>query len=300
VSDLMMKLLDAGTMRLKLDTGAEVRVFVHAAAHGTSRPKCLLLHGNPGSLFDWEHIASRLTSVADMAAMDMPGFGTSRRLGSDPKLLGLDRLAAHVIATLDALAWGEPVLLVGHSHGGGVAQIAAARYPRRIAGIVLIGSLGSPAHASYRLLSQPGAATIAAAAGRLFGSTTLRPISRRILSRVMRDIFFPEPLPPGRLEHELSAFSARPEVLLSMVQVALGDPCEQLMRSAPSIQCPTWFIHGERDILVPPAHAKRIHDRIRQAGGRSQFQLIPNAGHMLIHFQASQIADSIVAALSTV
>jgi pimeloyl-ACP methyl ester carboxylesterase len=38
---------------------------------------------------------------------------------------------------------------VGHSHGGGVAQAAAARYPERVAGLVLIGTLGAPVHGSF-------------------------------------------------------------------------------------------------------------------------------------------------------
>lgn len=54
------------------------------------------------------------------------------------------------MAVADALSWTEPFFIVGHSHGGGVAQIAAAKYPETIAGIVLISTLSARQHSSYR------------------------------------------------------------------------------------------------------------------------------------------------------
>jgi hypothetical protein len=35
-----------------------------------------------------------------------------------------------------------------------------------------------------------------------------------------------------------------------------------------------------------------------QAGGRSQFQLVPGAGHMLLDYQASELAESIFRSLA--
>ncbi len=64
-------------------------------------------------------------------------------------------IADHAVAAADALSWNEPFFIVRHSHGGGVAQAAAVKYPGRVAGIVLIATLGAPAHLSYRLLSAP-------------------------------------------------------------------------------------------------------------------------------------------------
>jgi pimeloyl-ACP methyl ester carboxylesterase len=288
-----MATLYADTISLGLHTGAEVRALVRVNS-ATRQPKCLLVHGNPGSLVDWESIFSRLSLVADVAAIDMPGFGRSPRIGTDPTSSSLDRLADHAVAAADALSWNEPFVLVGHSHGGGVAQTAAVRHPQRIRGLVLIATLGAPMHRSYRLLSTPGAAAVVGLAARMFRSASLRPLASRLLRAVMRDIYFPEQVPASKVDAELTLLAARPEILQSMVHVTLGRPCEQLAASAPDIECPVLFLHGQNDALVPAACARSIHDGLVAAGRRSEFQLLSRSGHMLIEFQAAEAADRIV------
>lgn len=130
----------------------------------------MLLHGNPGSLADWRQLWPLILSFADVAAIDLPGFGSSPRPDPSPKCLDLERLADHAVAAADALGWSEPAHFLGHSHGGGVAQIAAARRPDRVAGLVLMGTLGTPAHKSYRLLSLPGAEFVTRLVGRMMAS----------------------------------------------------------------------------------------------------------------------------------
>ena len=291
--------LYADTVRLKLDTGNEVEAFVRIAADGSKRPKCLLLHGNPGSLLDWEQVVPRLAKAADMAVVDLPGFGKSPRGGPGAGFLSLAQLAQYAISVATALGWHEPIFLVGHSHGAAVAQVAAARYPERVAGLALVGSLGAPAHRSYRLLSLPGAAVFTQLAGRMFRSPLLGGLNRIIIKSFMTDIFSPEPVPGETLARELALFASRPEILLSMVQVSLGRPCDQLLQSAPQIDCPTLFLHGSQDALVPARFARAIHDRIVTAGGQAQFQLVPGAGHMLMRYQASELVEHIVEQLLT-
>jgi pimeloyl-ACP methyl ester carboxylesterase len=282
------------TVRMRLATGAEVEARVDVDATHPGRPRCLLLHGNPGSLSDWERVLPRLAGVADTLTLDLPGFGRSPRPGPEPESLSLERLAEHAVAAADALSWREPFFIVGHSHGGGVALAAAALFPRRVAGLVLVGTLGAPAHASYRLLALPGATAAARLAGRLLGTERLRPVNHAVLRGAMRDIFWPEPVPMDKLERELAVLASRPEILVSMVQVALGRPSERLLDFAPTLRCPTLFVHGTEDALVPAQCAKTIHERIVKAGGRSEFESIAGAGHMLIHYQAPDIANAIL------
>ena len=146
------------SVAVTLRTGREVRAVVRRHRdHGAKAPSCVLLHGNPGSLLDWEKLVEPLSAVANVAVIDMAGFGRSARPAGAPSALDLDHLAADAVAVGKALSWSGPVFLVGHSHGGGVAQVAAANHPGAVAGIVLIATLGSPTHRSYRLLSLPGA-----------------------------------------------------------------------------------------------------------------------------------------------
>jgi len=282
----------AATVTLRLGTGVAVRAMLDARA-GADRPKVLLLHGNPGSLADWQALGQQLSTFADVAAIDLPGFGGSPRPDSSPADVRLERLAEHALALADVLEWDQPIHLVGHSHGAGVAQVAAARWPHRVAGLALLASLGTPAHGSYRLLALPGAALVARATGWLLRSPRRASVGRQILSRVLQDIYSPEPVPRDRIERELALLSHRPEILVSMVHAALGEPCELLARSASGIQCPTLFLHGAEDALVPWQHARRVHDLIIRAGGSSRWHLIEGAGHMLIDYQAAEVAAAV-------
>ncbi|HWP04655.1 MAG TPA: alpha/beta hydrolase [Polyangiaceae bacterium] len=279
----------ADTRHLTLATGATVHALVHVGV-GDGRPKCLFLHGNPGSLSHFGELMPLLSAFADVVAMDMPGFGLSERSEPAPENLGLDRLAEHAVAVADVLGWRDPFYLVGHSHGGGVAQVAAARWPERVAGLVLLGTLGAPAHASYRLLALPGAETVVRAAAALFGASSWQWVSRAILRQAMSEMFAPEPLRRERLERELRLLARRPEILVAMVHVALGKPCERLLQAAGDIRCPTLFLHGTDDAIVPSSCARAIHDRIVGAGGTSHFELIDGAGHMLMEHQAADVA----------
>lgn len=243
--------------RLELPTGATMNVFRHGAAR-TQPVKCLLLHGNPGSLAHWQYVIPHLADAAEVAAIDLPGFGASPRPGTSSESVNLDRLAEHVLGAAQALGWTEPFHLVGYSHGGGVGQTLAARYPEKLASLVLVGTLGYPAQLSYRCLST------------------------RWLGGALR--WAGGFLPTRALRH----------TGVSMVDVTRGEPCEQLRRSAHQIRCPVLFLHGERDWLVPPRHGRAIHEVIVAAGGNSRFELLADTGHMLLRRRARELGEQIV------
>lgn len=219
----------AVTQRLRLETGAEVHARISVVA-GEGRPKCVLIHGNPGSLSDWDEL---------------------------------------------------------------VAQVAAARWPARVAGLVLLGTLGAPAHGTYRLLSLPGAERVARTVGAMLRAPRFRALSRGIVRRAMRGLFSPEPVTTERLEREMRLLTRRPEILVAMVHVALGRPCERLLDTSGRIRCPTLFLHGTDDAIVPARCARSIHDRIVGAGGTSEFELLAGAGHMLIERQPADVASHV-------
>lgn len=285
-------MLYTNSVRLSLTTGDEVQAFVQATA-SNGRNKCLLLHGNPATMLDWEPLIPLLADITDVVAIDMPGFGRSFRANSDPKGVNLDRLADCAVAVADALSWTEPFFIVGHSHGGGVAQIAAAKYPERIAAIVLISTLSARQHRSYQFLSLPGAESAMRLAGLVIRSSALRPVARAILRHVMNKIWSPELVPDEQLHRELALFSSRTEILISMVHVAQGRPCQYLARSASRIECPVLLVHGEVDALVPLQYAKGVHELIVNAGGQSELRILGDAGHAVLGCQAAELADCI-------
>ncbi|MBN2494415.1 MAG: alpha/beta hydrolase [Deltaproteobacteria bacterium] len=261
------------------------------AAGGRGR-RFLLLHGNPGNLDSFRVLAPALRTLGDVAFIDTPGFGKSPGLPGGGQAIGLRPLADLFLAFVDRLG-RERVIVVGHSHGGAIAQTMAARYPERIAGLVLLASLGYPAHWSYRLLSLPGAETALGLAARAFPRRSLRPVLGCLVSQLMRPVFSPERVSKARLDEELHRLVERPEILVHMAQLAQGRPSERLREQIAEIHAPCLFIHGAFDRLVAARYTRNLHLARLRSQQPSRFVRLPTAGHMLPLFQAAEVAVQI-------
>lgn len=117
-------------------------------------PPLVLVHGVPGSVRDFRHLAAHLRGLR-VLRIDLPGFGGTAR-GDRVAWTPADR-ADLVAAWMDAL--GAPrAVVAGHSMGGAVAVALAERHPARVAGLGLIASPGVTPHASYARAHVPSAA----------------------------------------------------------------------------------------------------------------------------------------------
>jgi len=104
-------------------------------------PVVLMLHGYTDSHRSFDLLRPHLPEAWRVIALTQRGHGKSDKPASG---YALRDLAADVPAFLDALGI-ERAIIVGHSMGAAVALQAAANYPDRIQGLVLIG-----AFAGYR------------------------------------------------------------------------------------------------------------------------------------------------------
>src|SRR5690242_1844725 len=100
-----------------------------------SGPPVLLLHGQPGRASHWAPVVRILREQARAIVPDRPGYGD----GGEPAG-GLFFNAEAALALLDSLEVDSAVV-AGHSWGCGVAMAMAARFPERVRGLVLVGSL---------------------------------------------------------------------------------------------------------------------------------------------------------------
>jgi pimeloyl-ACP methyl ester carboxylesterase len=105
----------------------------------------------------------------------------------------------------------------------------------------------------------------------------------------MEPIFAPLPLADAWITEQLAIIDNRPEILVSMAMVALGDPSAELARSAGFIRAPTLFIHGDCDSVVPAAHVRAIHELVKRSAPAVFHELL-HTGHMLQLSHPEQIS----------
>ncbi|MFJ3903935.1 alpha/beta fold hydrolase [Streptomyces sp. NPDC090025] len=112
-------------------------VVLRYHVHGTG-PVCLAHPGGPG--IDWEYLrVPELERHLTMVYVEPAGTGGSTRLSTHPHGYTRELYSRH-LAELIAQLPVDRVHLLGHSHGGFVAQYHAVHRPERLAGVVLYES----------------------------------------------------------------------------------------------------------------------------------------------------------------
>jgi pimeloyl-ACP methyl ester carboxylesterase len=110
------------------------------------RPLIVFLHEGLGSLSMWRDFPARLCDAADCRGLvySRPGYGRSTPRAAE-EAWGLDFMhrQAHevlpaLLQALDVDTAAQPPWLFGHSDGGSIALLHAARFPQRVAGAIVL------------------------------------------------------------------------------------------------------------------------------------------------------------------
>jgi len=96
--------------------------------------RLFFLHALGASARSWTRVIAALPDH-DCVALDLPGFGDNAAAGHRSVAETLDWFAGEVARHDDA-----PWLVVGHSMGGKIATLTAARAPKGLAGVVLVAA----------------------------------------------------------------------------------------------------------------------------------------------------------------
>ena len=244
-------------------------VRVHYQRAGSGYP-LVLLHGLVGSARNWRQNISFLANHANVFALDLPNMGESDRvLGVDASL---EATANRVIAAMDALGLNEADI-AGHSHGGAVAMMLAARYPERVRRLILFApanpycDLGRHLVAFYQtrfgvwLAKQiPFLPRMlkAVALSRMYGDP------RRVTDQALGG-YIDGLRVPGTIEHILCIVRG-----WSTDMAHLGTVLAQLAEK------PTLLIWGDRDRAVGLASARQLSRTLK----RSNLIVLPGVGHI--------------------
>lgn len=217
--------------RLESDT---IRVDGRRAAYasgGRGLP-VLFLHG-----WGLDHRAYHrsLSGLIDrgcrVIAPSMPGFGGSTALPIGTSTLS--SYAAWVGSFLDELDVDEPLVVVGHSFGGGVATKFAHDHPDRVRYLVLMNSVGATRPFGGTFADHIGSISLAGPLARAW-SPTPEGAAERMVHRVLAENFMRDPL----------AVAAAGRLALT---ADLAEEIEELAAR----EVPVLVLWSDRDSVIP-------------------------------------------------
>lgn len=115
-------------------------VYAERRAADPAAPTLVMLHGFTGSKENWYPLARALGRRYHLLIPDLPGWGASERRADGT--YGFSEQAERVAAFLRAVRPDRSVVLLGHSMGGGIATLVAARHPEQVSHLALLNAAG--------------------------------------------------------------------------------------------------------------------------------------------------------------
>jgi pimeloyl-ACP methyl ester carboxylesterase len=253
--------------------------------HGRG-PLCIVHPGGPG--MHWEYLRIPLAErELTMAYLEPAGTGRSGFPGHDA-VLDLPRYVEHLHAVIEHLG-GDPVFVLGHAHGGVVAQSYALHHPGRAAGLILYAT--SPvadartAAITRDLLRRYAVANsyapVLAAWDRPPGTGVVE------ATRRMQHIF---PAYFADYWRRAAEFNAVRRQVRCWPGPAVDGGTFDVRPALSSITTPTLILAGAHDVVAPPDVADELHAGI----SGSRLVMFQQSGHLAHLEEAERFAHLIL------
>ncbi len=251
-----------------------VTIHGHRIAYrrGGEGPVLLLLHGIAGSSRTWIPVMELLEADYTLIAPDFVGHGHSAKPAGDYSLGNFANWMRDVLVELGI----ERATVVGQSFGGGVAMQFAYQFPDRCERLVLVdaGGLGREVNWVLRLVTLPA---VEYAMPLLFPSFVRRwgdPVAR-FADRV--GIHSVPVMEVWRSYRSLTEGEGRQAFIRTMRSVIEpgGQSVSALDRLYLAEQTPTLIVWGEKDHIIPVAHAYEAQKALPHA----RLEILPGVGH---------------------
>ena len=220
----------------------------------------LFLHGVGGGHHAWDRQLAYFSERGYAAhAWDQPGYGHSALV--EP--YDLEQVTLSLKRLVNSLG-DEPVVLVGHSMGGLIAQEAYARYPEIVKALVL----------AFTSAAFVGGSDFA----RNFVQERLGPLDEgksmaEIAERVMPQMRGSKSDPQGVEQAKRIMAHIPPETYRKAVHLLTTF---DRRADLPKIAVPALLVAGTDDATAPPAIMKRMSEKIPG----SEFVLLEGCGHL--------------------
>jgi abhydrolase domain-containing protein 6 len=273
--------LEAEYRRLAWSANVEERSLT-AAAHewryfdGGPGDAVVLVHGFAGSKENWLPLVPKLDGDFRVVIPDLPGWGESQRRDGDD--YRVEAQVERLVAFLDALKL-ERVRLVGHSMGGHIAGLFAARHPGRVHSLVLVAPAGvhfEPNEFARRVFA---------------GETPFNFATREQFDAFMKELFAEPPWLPPRVKDVLIAQSRARHAFQAALLGAMGreDQAFLLERELGAIRAPTLVAWCDGDRILDVTSLATIEARLPRADD----VVLAGCGHMPMMEMPGELADAL-------
>jgi pimeloyl-ACP methyl ester carboxylesterase len=259
-------------------------VMVNAVVKGNG-PPIVLVHGLPGSGYDWAPLTDALAARGfQVFAYDRIGYGRSDARPDDDFTIAAN--ASDLLGLLNNQDLHDATV-VGWSYGGPVSIEAAGRDASRIGRLVLIGSAGPP-----EAKTEPPPAL----AGLIFSEPVLAwlhavpPAGRAVQAAMSRDAYSGQPEPSWWLP-QLAANMAGPNTLRSLHEEGAHIGSGDTSIDPVTVGQPILLLHGDDDRLAPLSNSQWIESHARNA----DLEVVAGGSHMLPITHTELVADRIAA-----
>ena len=248
-------------------------------------PTVVMLHGFTGSKENWYPVAERLRGKVRLLVPDLPGWGESeRKPGVD---YGFVAQAERVAAFIEQVArrpgqQDSEIVLLGHSMGGGIAALTAARHPHLVDRIALLDAAG------VRFRDNQFGRDVLAGNNpfSVADSDSLRRYIDTVFHRDAAKPWIPWPASSGLIAYRREAAAFEQSVLDSIgrgpERFAPGD-------AAADIQQPALLLWGRQDRVIDPSAMDLFADKMPQATK----VLLDDCGHMSLVEQPDAVAAAV-------
>jgi 3-oxoadipate enol-lactonase len=240
-------------------------IQIYDETHGDGRP-LVLISGIGYTSWQWHRMVPLLATHFKVIIFDNRGVGQSDK-PDGPYTAHM--LAADTVGLLDALGI-EKAIILGHSMGGFIAQALALEFPHQVEKLILCSTnFGGPRHIPIT----PEAMKV------------LMDVSSDPLTRFRNGLYISTA--PGWAEQN-------PEMIQEWVEWRAANPIEPAPYQAQlaiglgllkeeaafenqlyRIRVPSLILFGEYDMVVPPANAALLAEKIPD----SKVVILPDAGH---------------------
>jgi len=272
----------AGLSRGTVEVAGHRWSYAYRDADAPDAPTVVMLHGFTGSKENWYPLAAALGGRYRVLIPDLPGWGESER--KPGAVYGFTEQAANVEAFIRALSPGKPVVLLGHSMGGGIAAVAAARYPREIAKVGLLDAAG--------VRFKDNAFGLDVLAGRNPFAVEDEASLKRYIDIVFHDAkakpWLPWPASTALIRKRRADAGFEQDVL-----ARIGRSEDSLLpgQEAANIRQPALLLWCRQDAVIDASALELYAQRIPQA----RKVLLDGCGHMSLMERPAEVAGAVVA-----